>query len=438
MRSFSRGADMSALDRFIALPSAHAAGHRPSLTCVCSAHPLVIEAGLIEASSAGQVPCIEATCNQVNQDGGYTGMTPTDFRDLVMFIADKVGVARDTILLGGDHLGPNPWRHLPAAEAMAKALVMTRAYGAAGFSKIHLDASMSCADDLTPLSDHEIATRAAALMAQAEDGAQAGGHPPPAYIIGTEVPVPGGASEGHAHLTVTRAEDAAQTVQAHVDALAAANLDHVWPRIVGLVVQPGVEFGQIEIDRYGAQAAHELAAWRGANAASLVFEAHSTDYQTAEALAQLVQDGFAILKVGPGLTFALREALYGLDAIAAEIVEGYGAGTLPATMEAAMAANPQYWRAYVTGTQTQQKTQRHYGLSDRIRYLWPDPKAAAAVDQLMAALDGVDLPWPLISQHLGRLADPVGDATLKPTARDLLVGAVRLALKPYTDAYQAV
>ncbi|AKS47079.1 tagatose-bisphosphate aldolase noncatalytic subunit [Octadecabacter temperatus] len=426
---------MTPLEAFIALPAAHGAGQKPGVTCVCSAHPLVIEAGLIEAHTAGQIPCIEATCNQVNQDGGYTGMTPADFRDIVMGIADTVGVPHDTILLGGDHLGPNPWRHLPAQDAMAKALVMTKAYAQAGFAKIHLDASMSCADDPIPLSNDVIAARAAALMAQSEDGATAGGHPPPAYIIGTEVPVPGGASEGHEHLVVSRPEDAAATVLAHVDALRSANLDHVWPRIVGLVVQPGVEFGQIDIDRYVSSAAAQLSEWRAAQDA-LVFEAHSTDYQPAQVLSQLVQDGFPILKVGPGLTFAMREAFYGLDAIAGEMSDDYVAGFLPKTMEAVMMENPVQWRSYVSGTEHEQKTQRHFGRSDRIRYLWPDPTAKAAMDTLLATLGSSEIPWSLISQHLGRLADDVADGTQLPVARDLVLGAIRAALAPYTTACQ--
>ncbi|WP_377505309.1 class II D-tagatose-bisphosphate aldolase non-catalytic subunit [Octadecabacter sp. R77987] len=424
---------MNPLDAFLALPRAHGIGQRSGVTSVCSAHPLVIEAGLIEAHEAGQVPCVEATCNQVNQDGGYTGMTPADFRDLVMGIADRLNIPRAGILLGGDHLGPNPWRDLPARDAMAKALVMTRDYAQAGFSKIHLDASMSCADDPTPLGDSDIAARAAALMAQAEDGAARGGHPPPGYIIGTEVPVPGGASQDHAHLVVTRPESADATVQAQMDALKSANLEHVWPRIVGLVVQPGVEFGQIDIDRYDPAAAARLAAWRVARE-TLVFEAHSTDYQTAQALARLVQDGFAILKVGPGLTFAMREALYGLDAIAGEICDGDTAGTLPAAMENVMADNPVYWRDYVSGNDRDQKIQRHFGLSDRIRYLWPDPVATAAVDRLFTKLGEREIPWPLISQHLGRLADPVANGALKPVARALVIGAIRHALSPYTSA----
>ena len=84
------------------------------ITSVCSAHPLVIEAALRRAALDGAVALIEATCNQVNQDGGYTGMTPRDFRRFVEDIAAAVGFPVDRIILGGDHLGPNPWRTLPA------------------------------------------------------------------------------------------------------------------------------------------------------------------------------------------------------------------------------------------------------------------------------------------------------------------------------------
>ena len=52
----------------------------------------------------------------------------------------------------------------------------------------------------------------------------------------------------------------------------------------------------------------------------MVFEAHSTDYQTAGALRALVEDRWAILKVGPALTFALREALFALSAIEEELI----------------------------------------------------------------------------------------------------------------------
>lgn len=425
-------------DALLSLPQAHRDGRPLGLASVCSAHPLVIEAALIEARAAGLTPLIEATCNQVNQEGGYTGMTPADFRDRVAAIARGLGIDPGGILRGGDHLGPNPWRKLPAAEAMERAATMTRAYAEAGFAKIHLDASMACADDPVPLPPATIAARAALLAQAAEAGARAANLPPPAYIVGTEVPIPGGATEEGMHVAVTAPASAAETVALHDAAFRAEGLAEALPRIVGLVVQPGVEFGQTEIHRYAPDEAASLTAWRRASAPGLVFEAHSTDYQTAAALSALVQDGFAILKVGPGLTFALREALYGLDAIAGEIVPDYAAGSLRGVMEGVLLDHPGDWQPYVAGDAAAQRLQRHFGLSDRIRYLWPDPAADAAVARLMDALGGNDVPWPLISQHLGRLADPVAEGRVAPRARDLLLAAVRAALAPYSAACNPV
>src|SRR5690242_21000002 len=106
---------------------------------------------------------IEATSNQVNHLGGYTGMTPVDFRQMVEEIARATGFDTDRLILGGDHLGPNPWQRQSVAEAMREAVRMVVAYAEAGFTKIHLDASMACGDERAPLTDQTIATRAAKL-----------------------------------------------------------------------------------------------------------------------------------------------------------------------------------------------------------------------------------------------------------------------------------
>jgi D-tagatose-1,6-bisphosphate aldolase subunit GatZ/KbaZ len=100
-----------------ALAAARASGTPRGITSVCSAHPLVIEAALLAAAAAGEHALIEATCNQVNHEGGYTGLTPAAFRDAVLAIAGRVGLPRERLILGGDHLGPNPWKHLPAEAA---------------------------------------------------------------------------------------------------------------------------------------------------------------------------------------------------------------------------------------------------------------------------------------------------------------------------------
>ena len=121
-------------------------------------------------------------------------MTPADFRRFVHDIAARVGFPPDRLILGGDHLGPNPWKDLPAEQAMDKAEVMIRAYAAAGFTKLHLDCSMGCAGEPGALDDAETAIRAAPLAAAAEAARPAGGIPP-VYVFGTEVPIPGGAME---------------------------------------------------------------------------------------------------------------------------------------------------------------------------------------------------------------------------------------------------
>lgn len=422
-----------ALAQLFALPAHLDAGNPIGLTSVCSAHPMVIEAALLEAKENRVIACIEATCNQVNQDGGYTGMTPADFRDFVLDIAERLDFPRDQILLGGDHLGPNPWRKGTAELAMRNAITMTRAYAAAGFGKIHLDASMACADDPAPLPDATIAQRAALLALAAEEGARAGGHPPPAYIVGTEVPVPGGAAEEIETLVVTAATDAAETLQIHKSAFAEQGLDAAFSRVVALVVQPGVEFGNANVIAFKPLEAKPLTKWRN-NTGAVAFEAHSTDYQSAEGLKALVQAGFCILKVGPGLTFALREALYGLDQIAGAILPDYQAGSLPDAMEQAMLAAPENWDGYYHGSPAEQFVQRHYSYSDRIRYYWHSEAATAAVEKLFSRLENVQLPEPLISQFLSRHYHDVMAGRVPPEANALVVAAIRCALAPYTAA----
>lgn len=382
------------------LMARHRAGETVGLYSVCSANALVIEASLRHTQRCGAAfALIEATSNQVNQFGGYTGMTPGAFRDFVHALADKVGLDRSRVVLGGDHLGPNAWQAEPAEEAMAKAEVMIHDYVAAGFRKIHLDCSMACKGDPTALDDETIAARAARLCAVAEAAyAQAGGEPP-VYVIGTEVPTPGGAHETLDGLAVTRAQDAAHTLKVHRGTFEHAGLGEAWERVIALVVQPGVEFDHAKALIYDPSAAKELKAL-GDTLAGVVFEAHSTDYQPATALAALVRDHFAILKVGPGVTFALREALWGLDAVEKEwIVSDRAARVRDTTLEA-MHTDPRYWKAYYTGQAQALKLELEYSLSDRIRYYWPVTEVQSAIESLMDNLEASAPPPALYSQYL--------------------------------------
>ena len=409
----------------------HRQGQAVGVTSICCAHPIVIEASLRHALKHDDgLVLFEATCNQVNQDGGYTGMTPIDFVNFVRGIAKQVGFDDGRIVLGGDHLGPNPWTSLDADAAMTKAEVMVAAYVAAGFRKIHLDCSMSCAGDPTPLPEAEIVRRAVRL-ARAAENATVG--EPPVYVIGTEVPVPGGATEAIDGLAVTSPRAALATIEAHRQAFLAAGLEPAWNRVIASVVQPGVEFDHHNVIDYGSEDAQALSR-AITSVPGMVYEAHSTDYQTRNALRQLVKDHFAILKVGPGLTFAMREALWALDAMDQELNPEDNQARLRDTVLERMRERPKYWERYYHANGKPLTVDLQYSLSDRVRYYWPDPVIEAARVKLFDNLRANPPPISLISQHLPNALHAVREGAATRDPLSLAVAHVSAVLDDYHHA----
>ena len=99
-------------------------------------------------------------------DGTGRDAAPDGAKELALTILRSTGTISRTL---------HPWRAEPAAQAMSKAEAMVTAYVWAGFSKIHLDASMGCAGEPAALDDETIATRAARLAKAAEKAARATG-----------------------------------------------------------------------------------------------------------------------------------------------------------------------------------------------------------------------------------------------------------------------
>jgi D-tagatose-1,6-bisphosphate aldolase subunit GatZ/KbaZ len=422
------------MNALLNLIARHKQGQAVGVTSICCAHPIVIEASLRHALKHDDgLVLFEATCNQVNQDGGYTGMTPVDFVSFVQGIARQVGFDASRIVLGGDHLGPNPWTHLPSDAAMDKAEVMVAAYVTAGFRKIHLDCSMSCAGDPTPLSEAEIVRRAVRLARAAEAAYTVAGGEPPVYVIGTEVPVPGGATETIDGLALTSPEAALATIEAHRQAFIAADLKSAWGRVIASVVQPGVEFDHhnvIDYDPLDAQAlSHAIT-----SVPDMVYEAHSTDYQTRDALRTLVKDHFAILKVGPGLTFAMREALWALDAIDQELTPDHQQARLRDTVLERMRDQPKYWTKYYHAVGKPLTVDLQYSLSDRVRYYWPDPVIEAARVRLFENLSSNLPPISLLSQHLPHALHAVREGAATRDPLSLAVAHVSAVLDDYHHA----
>ena len=396
------------LDEIVA---AQKRGEAKGITSVCSAHPYVLKEVLrsndfsryqtTEVVTTSVL--IEATCNQVNQFGGYTGMTPKDFVAYVRGIAEENDFPFENIVLGGDHLGPNVWQNESAESAMDKAQVLIRDYVLAGFVKIHLDCSMRLADDPpSALVPEVIAQRAAQLAKISEETVGAGLVPAqlPQYVIGTEVPIPGGATEHEEGVSVTKIEDARETIEIHRKAFYELDLQSAWERVIAVVVQPGVEFGDDFVLPYQSDAAWELSHF--IESQSMIYEAHSTDYQTRDALKNLVRDHFAILKVGPGLTCAFREAVFALAMIENELIANDQRSNIVQVLDDVMVKHPEHWRKYYRGNEAEQAFKRKYSLSDRARYYWVQPDVQSAFERLLKNFGEKVLPYSLLSQFVGK------------------------------------
>lgn len=405
---------------------------------MCSAHPAVTEAAVQQSLEDGSVLLVESTSSQVNQFGGYTGLTSSQFARFVHSAARNGGLPAERVLLGGDHIGPYPWRQEASVFAMRKACTLVHDCVVAGYQKIHLDASMPCGDDEGIITERTVADRAAILCQAAEEAHQElpSGCPQLIYVIGTEVPAPGGESVDAHSPAVTRAEDAHQTLETFRVAFGERGLSSAWERVIALVVQPGVDFGSDAIFDYNRAKARSLSAALSEHP-GIVFEAHSTDYQSPRALSWMVEDHFAILKVGPGLTSAFREAVLALSAIERELLTATSKREISQVreaLEAAMLHDPSYWRSYYRGDEDEVRRDLIYSYSDRCRYYWHQPAIQEEIARLIGNLGRSPIPLTLVSQYLPLEYEAIRAGELQAVSGRMIQYHIRRVLRVYADA----
>lgn len=418
------------------------AGNPVGIYSACSSNSFVIEAVLEEARDHNEVCLIESTANQVDQNGGYSGMTPADFKAFVLAKAKEIGCDPAKIYLGGDHLGPLTVAHLPEAEAMAYARTLVHDYVKAGFTKIHIDTSMKVADDdpNERLSDETIARRGAELARVCEDAYQEllkedPNAVRPVYIVGSEVPIPGGATGDNSGMQVTRVEDFKNTVATFEKAFKDQGLEETWKDVIAVVVQPGVEekdAGCTEYDR--AKAAELMASIK--EFPNIVFEGHSTDYQTKYKLRELVEDGVGVLKVGPGLTYGAREALFSLAYIEENMFHGREDETshFIDVLEKAMLETPKNWAKHYHGNENELWFKRKFSFSDRSRYYMPNTEVKAAMDKMFENLRKEGINLAALSQFMPMQYTKVREGVLQNDPAELVKDRVKNTIDEYRFA----
>lgn len=416
---------MKAIEQFKKLLDDNRAGRGGAVVSVCSAHPFVLRALFRTALDYESFALIESTSNQVDQYGGYTGMRPSDFARLARGLAEEEGFPPDRVLLGGDHLGVNSWQSMPAENARKEANTLAAEYARAGYKKIHLDASFACADDEAPLSDETVAVRCAEMAGVCETHSE---DEPPLYVVGTEVPTPGGALDGDV-LRITTPSDVEKTMSVFREVFLRNNLEAAWNRVVGLVVQPGVEFGDDGIHAF--QPVPELSA-AILKHEGVVYEAHSTDYQSGENLKRMARGHFCILKVGPSLTFALREGLYLLEMMEKELKPPVPSRFRETLLEA-MRENPEHWKRHYSGSPEEIEFKLNFSYSDRARYYLANEKVLAS-QELLIRNTSTDLPESLISQFMPNQYSRMRSGKLGKDPRSLVMDRVRNVLELYMEA----
>ena len=414
-------------------------GIRCGIPSYCSANELVLEIALRRAKVLNKPVLIEATANQVNQFGGYTGMMPKDFYNMVLKMAQAIDLPENMVILAGDHLGPLTWQKLPEAEAMANSYELVYQYARAGFTKIHLDTSMKVADDAEGLlSTETIARRGAMLYKAAMKGyeelkAEKPDAMRPVFIVGSEVPIPGGATEAEDTLAVTKPEAFRDTVSTYQRVWNEEGVGEGMKDVIAVVVQPGVEFGDEQVFYYDSAAAADLCATLK-EFPDFCFEGHSTDYQSPECLYNMVTDGIAILKVGPALTFGLREALFSLSMMEAELVPAAERANFIDVLEQAMLADPKNWEKHYHGDDRQKALCRKYSYSDRARYYIGQPVVVEAMNKLFENLRSYPIPMNMLHQYMPLSYNKVRTGALALDPRELAMDGVTQFLLDYESA----
>lgn len=289
-------------------------GVKRTLFAVCPNSGSVIKAAFRAAKRNNAPIKFAATLNQVDSDGGYTGLTQKEFIKLLKIEADSVNFTGPCIA-AIDHGGP--WlKDIQSIERWSTERAMNGVKKSfeeailAGYDLIHVDPTVDIFLNKGAIIDiHLVAARTIELIVHAETFRRKNNLPPISYEVGTEE-VHGGLADEAVFDTFIRELKTG---------LQAAGLPEVWPCfIVGKV---GTDLHTTVFDKEVAMKLTQKVKSYGS-----YIKGHYTDGVSNPEDYPLC--GMGAANVGPEFTISEYEALIELEAIEIELSKANGIAQL--------------------------------------------------------------------------------------------------------------
>ena len=166
-------------------------GIRRTIFAACPNSPAVISASIRAAKRNNAPIYFAATLNQIDCDGGYTGMTQAEFTRLIRFEVERVHFT-GPVIVAIDHGGPwlkdkqrtEKWSVKDAMDGVKKSF---EAAVLAGYDLIHVDPTVDINVPKGETIDIRlVAARTVELIAHVENFRKQKGLPAISYEVGTE------------------------------------------------------------------------------------------------------------------------------------------------------------------------------------------------------------------------------------------------------------
>ena len=290
-----------------------------------------------------KLPClIECTSNQVNQTGGYTKKTPKKFIKEIFDLRKKIKLSKNQLFLGGDHLGPLPWKYYNKKIALKNSINLIESFLKEKFCKIHIDTSIRCKDD-NFFNNEIIFKRTKDILKNSRIKKRLKDK---FLVIGSEVPLSG--SGDNKKIILTNTKQIKNESLKFRQILKELNFKN--KREFGLVVEPGMKYMHSSIKKPNLKKFKDKTKFSVKN--NFVFEAHSTDYQPLNILKKLSQNNFKFLKVGPELTYNYSRSLFYMQNL--EVRFSFRKKSeITKKLFNTMKNNSKYWKNYYSNKKSQ-------------------------------------------------------------------------------------